>query len=121
MFNIFTDFAFYYTFIMLLLVVEFFKHFLGSSLYIHTWFCNNGEACVKLLNPHKNYIANTLFLIRQSFYESIAFLIMGLIFRPLIENMYLFFTIGLILHIIAEKILIHKSFCKKSCDIIKPN
>jgi hypothetical protein len=108
-------------FIMLLLVVGFFKHFLSSSLGIHTWFCNNGEACLKVLSQDQNYSANTIHLIRDSFYESLAFLIMGFIFRPIIGNMYLFFTIGVILHIIAEKLWIHKSFCKKTCDVIKTN
>jgi hypothetical protein len=108
-------------FIVLLLVVGFFKHFLSSSLGIHTWFCNNGEACLKVLSQDQNYSANTIHLIRDSFYESFAFLIMGFIFRPIIGNMYLFFMIGVILHIIAEKLLIHKSFCKKTCDIIKAN
>jgi hypothetical protein len=108
-------------FIVLLLVVGFFKHFLSSSLGIHTWFCNNGEECLKVLSQDQNYSANTIHLIRDSFYESFAFLIMGFIFRPIIGNMYLFFMIGVILHIIAEKLLIHKSFCKKTCDIIKAN
>ena len=108
-------------FIGLLLVVGFFKHFLSSSLGIHTWYCNNGEACLKVLSQDQNYNANTLYLIRESFYESLAFLTMGLIFSPIIGNMYLFFMIGVLLHIIAEKLLIHKSFCKKTCDIIESN
>ena len=108
-------------FIGLLLVVGFFKHFLSSSLGIHTWYCNNGEACLKVLSQDQNYSANTLYLIRESFYESLAFLTMGLIFSPIIGNMYLFFMIGVLLHIIAEKLLIHKSFCKKTCDIIESN
>ena len=108
-------------FIMLLLVVGFFKHFLGSSLGIHTWYCNNGEECLKVLSQDQNYSANTIHLIRDSLYESFVFLIMGLIFRPIIGNMYLFFTIGVILHIISEKLLIHKSFCKKTCDVIQSN
>jgi hypothetical protein len=103
---------------VLLLVVGFFKHFLGSSFGIHTWYCNNGEACLKVLSQDQNYSANTVHLIRDSLYESIAFLIMGFIFRPIIGNMYLFFTIGVILHIVAEKLLIHKTFCKKTCDKI---
>ena len=108
-------------FIVLLLVVGFFKHFLSSSLGIHTWYCNNGEACLKVLSQDQNYSANTLYLIRESFYESLAFLTMGLIFSPIIGNMYLFFMIGVLLHIIAETLLIHKSFCKKTCDITESN
>ena len=108
-------------FYMLLLVCGFFKHLLGSSFGLWTWYCNNGEACLKVLSQDQNYNANTMYLIRESFYESLAFLTMGLIFRPIIGNMYLFFMIGVLLHIIAEKLLIHKSFCKKTCDIIESN
>ena len=102
-------------FYLLLLVVGFFKHFLGSSLGIHTWYCNNGEACVNSLSKGKKYSASTVNLMRDSFIESIAFLILGLIFRPIIGNMYLFFAIGAILHILAEKLLIHKYFCGNYC------
>ena len=105
-------------FFLLLLVVGFFKHLLASSLELHTWYCNNGEACLKVLSQDQNYSANTVYLIRDSVYESIAFLIMGLIFRPIIGkgNIYLFFTIGIILHILAEQMMIHKTFCKKTCE-----
>ena len=103
-------------FFLLLLVVGFFKHLLASSLELHTWYCNNGEACLKVLSQDQYYSANTVYLIRDSVYESIAFLIMGLIFRPIIGNIYLFFTIGIILHILAEKMMIHKTFCKKTCE-----
>jgi len=101
----------------LLLVVGFFKHLLGSSLELHTWYCNNGGACLKVLSQDQYYSANTVYLIRDSVYESLAFLITGLIFRPIIgNNIYLFFTIGIILHILAEKMMIHKIFCKKTCE-----
>ena len=102
-------------FYLLLLVVGFFKHFLGSHLGIHTWYCNNGEACVNSLSQGKTYSASTKNLMRDSFIEAIAFLILGLIFRPIIGNMYLFFAIGIMLHILAEKLLIHKHFCVNYC------
>jgi hypothetical protein len=105
-------------FYLLLLVCGFFKHFLGSSFGLWTWYCNNGEACLKVLSQDQNYNANTLYLIRESIYESLMFLTVGFIFRPIIGNIYLFFMIGVILHIIAEKIGIHKSFCRNTCDKI---
>ena len=52
-------------FYLLLLVCGFFKHFLGSSFGIHTWYCNNGEACLKILSQDQNYEANTIYLIRE--------------------------------------------------------
>ena len=115
---------------VLLLVVGFFKHFLGSSLQIHTWYCNNGEACVKTLSQDQNYEANTVYLIRYSLLEAILFLVVGTIlstylfcytFLKSIEltNSILFLTIGVILHIVSEKMLVHKYFCKTTCDVEK--
>ena len=108
-------------FFLLLLVVGFFKHLLASSLELHTWYCNNGEACLKVLSQDQYYSSNTVYLIRDSVYESIAFLIMGLIFRPIIGNIYLFFAIGTILHILAENLSIHKQFCINYCYKQKTN
>ena len=98
---------------LLLLVVGFFKHFLGSSLGLHTWYCNNGSACIK----YKKYTeANTLYLLRYSIYESLLYLIFGFLLQGILTNMALFFVIGVILHILAEKLLIHRDFCRESCD-----
>jgi hypothetical protein len=111
-------------FYLLLLVCGFFKHFLGSSFGIWSWYCNNGEACLKVLSQDQNYEANTLYLIRESIYESILFLVIGVILSSLVPrkllNDYsiLFIMIGIILHILSEHIGIHKSFCKNSCDKI---
>ena len=125
---------------VLLLVVGFFKHFLGSSLQIHSWYCNNGKACIKVLSQDQNYEANTVYLIRDSLLEAIAFLVVGFIlsfqkttfsepflFRTFpfsqksieLTNSILFFSIGVILHIAAENLLVHKYFCKTTCDIEK--
>lgn len=105
----------------LLLVVGFSKHFLGSSFNIHRWYCNNGEACLKVLSQDQYYKANTLYLIRDSMLESIAFLFIGFILSSQLTNSILFIGIGIIIHIIAEKMLIHKHFCKTSCDIEQSN
>ncbi len=70
---------------VLLLVVGFSKHFLGSSLQIHNWYCNNGEACLKELNQDnrpltiKKYKSSNLHLLRDSLLEAIAFLCLGVI------------------------------------------
>ena len=101
---------------MLLLVVGFFKHFLGSGFGIHTWYCNNGEACLKLLSQDQYYTANTIYLIRDSIYEAIIFVIAGNILNYKLTNVYLFFMIGFTLHIISENLLVHKEFCRKTCN-----
>lgn len=115
---------FYY----LLLVVGFFKHFLGSSLQIHDWYCNNGETCLKVLSQDQTYEANTIYLLRDSLLEAMLFLVVGFILSTYLfcysflkskelTNSVLFFTIGFILHIISEKLLVHKYFCKTTCNI----
>jgi hypothetical protein len=105
---------------MLLLVVGFFTHFLGSSLQIHAWYCNNGEACVKTLSQDQNYEANTVYLIRYSLLEAFLFLVIGIILKLFkLTNSVLFLTTGIILHIALEKMLVHKYFCKITCDIAK--
>jgi hypothetical protein len=106
-------------FYVLLLVCGFFKHFLGSSFSLHSWYCNNGEACLKVLSQDQKYEANTLYLIRESIYEAFIFLIVGTLLHLLVTNkIYLFLIIGSTLHIWGEHFSIHKSFCKRSCDKI---
>ena len=97
---------------VLLLVVGFFKHFLGSSLGLHDWYCNNGSACI---NNKKNKEANTTYLLRYSIYESLLYLILGFILQHILTNSYLFFAIGVILHILGEKLMVHRDFCSKTC------
>ena len=107
-------------FYLLLLVCGFFKHFLGSSFNIHKWYCNNGEACSKMLSQDQYYDANTIYLIRASIYEAIIFLLIGTILQFIIpKRLYLFFIMGIVLHIGSEYIGIHKNFCKTTCDIEK--
>ena len=107
---------------VLLLVVGFSKHFLGSGFGMHTWYCNNGEACINVLSQDQTYEANTLYLIRESIYEAIAFLFLGFILSyKLTNSLYLFFILGFSLHILAEKWTIHKSYCKRTCNKIETN
>jgi len=110
-------------FYLLLLVCGFFKHFLGSSFGLWTWYCNNGEACLKVLSQDQYYEANTLYLIRESIYEAFIFLLVGIIFTSLQrfimpKSIYMFLIMGIILHIGSEHIGIHKSFCRSRCDKI---
>lgn len=103
-------------FYLLLLVCGFFKHFLGSSFGLWTWYCNNGNACSKILNQQFTYNASTLYLIRDSIYEAFIFLLVGTILGHLIhKRIYLFLIMGFLLHIISELIGIHIFFCKTNC------
>jgi len=106
-------------FYLLLLVCGFFKHFLGSSFGLWTWYCNNGEACLKVLSQDQYYEANTLYLIRESIYEAFIFLVTGSILTLILpKDIYMFLIMGILLHIVSEHIGVHKSFCRNSCDKI---
>jgi hypothetical protein len=106
-------------FYLLLLVCGFFKHFLGSSFGLWTWYCNNGETCLKVLSQDQYYEANTFKLIRESIYESVIFLITGTLLNfIMLKGIYLFLLMGIILHIVGEHTGIHKSFCENTCDRI---
>jgi hypothetical protein len=101
---------------LLLLLVGFFKHFLGYILSIHTWYCNNGEACLKIPERNERYIASSVNLLRDSILEAIYYLFLGLILRNIAKDVYLFFMIGFILHILSEKLKIHTYFCVNYCN-----
>jgi hypothetical protein len=103
-------------FYILLLVVGFSKHFLGKLLGIHTWYCNNGSACINTLTQKQKYIANSIHFLRTSFGEAIAHLFLGLLLVGFLGKIYVFFVIGIILHIAAESLGIHNNFCRESCD-----
>jgi hypothetical protein len=101
---------------ILLLVVGFLKHFLSYFIGIQSWYCNNGQACLNSLDPNQRYVASTLHLLRSSVGEAFAHLFLGFLLSNFLSRIYLFFTIGVILHIIAENMGIHKQFCKESCQ-----
>ena len=102
-----------------LLVCGFFKHFLGSIIGIWTWYCNNGDACVKVLRQDQQYKSNTLHLISESIYEAFIFLIVGAMLSFVVKKrIYLFFIMGIILHMMGEYSGIHKKFCRNTCDKI---
>jgi hypothetical protein len=103
-------------FFILLLLVGFFKHFLGKLLDIHRWYCNNGSACLNTLDQKQKYIANSIHLLRSSVGEAFAHLILGILLAAFLGKIYVFFAIGVILHIAAENLGIHNYFCRESCE-----
>jgi hypothetical protein len=104
---------------LLLLVCGFFKHILGSIIGLWAWYCNNGDACVKVLRQDQKYKSNTLHLMSEAIYESSLFFIVGTMLSFYIEKrIYLFFIMGIILHMMGEYSGIHKKFCRNTCDKI---
>lgn len=106
-------------FYVLLLVCGFFKHFLGSIIGIWSWYCNNGDACMKVLRQDQQYISNTTYLLSETIYETFIFLTVGSILSFIVtNNILLFFIMGIALHIMGEYIGIHTVFCRNTCDKI---
>ena len=112
-----------------LLVVGFMKHLLGYYFGLHTYYCNNGEACL-LENKNKNnkikYKANTKELLLNSIKESFIFVLFGFGLSFILTNLdkrvnryILFFLLGFILHVESEFLGIHKIFCETNCEIDK--
>ena len=101
---------------VLLLVIGFCKHFLGKLLGLQTWYCNNGSACIKVLSQNQKYIANSIHFLRSSIGESIAHLVLGILLAKFLAKEYLFFAIGVILHIAAESLGVHNNFCRENCE-----
>jgi len=84
-------------------ILGFFKHFLGFFLGLQSVYCN----CTIL--------PNYSILFGESILEGFAFLILYQIFHRLFPKIWVAFTIGFILHILAEIFGLHKWFCEKSC------
>jgi hypothetical protein len=99
------------SFYVMLLCVGFCKHYLGSILNFHTWYCKNGNAC----KPYGFKKENTATLFMNSCYESLLFLITGSMLSYIVPKSYLFFVIGISLHIIFEQLNIHTYYCKHNC------
>jgi len=102
-------------FYILLLVVGFLKFFLAGIFGVHTWFCNNGYACLKVRKTNEKYVSSTKNLFLYSIIDAIAVLILGTILSNVLSKGYLFFVIGMNLHLLSELFLIHKMFCLHNC------
>jgi hypothetical protein len=99
---------------LLFFLIGFIKHLLGYLLNIHTFYCNYGYACS---NKNKNKVAiYTNYLFAESVIEGILYLSFGLLFNKIIKNKLIdIFIVGVLLHIISEKLKIHIFFCKNRC------
>jgi hypothetical protein len=113
-------------FYVLLFVTGIVKHFLGYLLNIHTFYCNNGYACLKIhkysnkKNDKKNDKKNTdnnFVLLIECIVEGILFLVLGYFLKLFIKyKPTIFFLIGFLLHLIFEWLNIHQLFCKYRCN-----
>ena len=112
------------SFTLSLLIVGFVKHYLGYYIGIHTLYCNYGDSCLKLHNNNTNYISNHNFIYYYSFFDAFLYFIFGYIFSILlfwyhnikIKHIIIIFLIGLLIHILSEKLFIHYFFCITNCN-----
>jgi len=92
-----------------LFIIGFLKHFLSYYLKIQNFYCSMKE----------NKKAIDTYLIKDSFYEGICFIIIGNIIIKILyleNNLCLaLFLMGFTFHIIAEYIGIHKYFLRYRC------
>ena len=105
---------------ILLIICGFFKHVLGYTLNIWTWYCNHGEACQtnKKSNPTNKYKASNKRVLVESVVESILFLFIGSILQMFIKTeIAIFFILGFSLHVFGENLGIHAQFCRRTCQI----
>ena len=108
---------YYYLFFL----TGFIKHMGGYYLNIHTYYCNHGDACMRMRNGNNNN--NVLIsknkptqLIFESIIEGLAYIVGGVICSFLIPNIYVsIFIVGIAMHILAELLGIHRFFCKNRC------
>lgn len=94
-----------------LFLIGFIKHYSGGYSGLHKYYCNNNNFIEK-----NNYNYYNDYILSQSIYEGIIFIILGNIIKLFIFNEYIiYFLIAFILHIISENINYHKYFIKSYC------
>ena len=96
--------------------VGFLKHTMGYFLNIHEYYyrtvCNKGNE-----NTCKTTM-KSLFI--ESIFEGFFFILVGsLLSLVATSKVAVYFTIGVLLHIISEHIGLHKVFCRNKCAIIR--
>ena len=86
------------------------KHLLGYLL-IHTLYCKYGYAC-RNLSVNKAFYSK--YLPFEIIFEGFLYLFFGTLLIQYFTNKTIF-IIGFLLHIMAEKLYIHKYFCNHRC------
>jgi hypothetical protein len=114
-------------------MVGFIKHLLGYLLNIHTYYCNNGYACLKYqkqlhydnvlqMNPHRGKKVAKISitsLVVESGFEGCLFVMLNIfLLKFKLKNNYIrIFLLGVMLHIIFEFLQLHIYFCKRCVSI----
>ncbi len=99
-----------------LFIIGFVKHYLGYWLNIHNYYCNNGYSCKG--NYPSKYKLTQIELMLESSIEGMLFLLLGNILFILLNNknkITVYFTIGVLLHLLFEWFGIHRNICVYRC------
>lgn len=98
-----------------LFLTGFIKHLSGYYIGLHYYYCNNNNFYNNNFYNNKYSYKND-YLLSQSIYEGILFILIGNILNYYISNQkFIYFGIGFLLHIISEKIGYHKYFINNYC------
>jgi hypothetical protein len=95
---------------LLLFLIGFIKHYIAYYLCIHSIYCKYDEVCK---GYHKPVTYLPIVLI-DSLLEGAVFVLVGGLFMrivPFLQPLYLFFTLGAMIHIISEHVGIHTYYC----------
>lgn len=118
---------------ILLFTLGFTKHILSYYLGIQTYYCNNGNACNKILDKNKTYVASGTYLLGESIIQGAWFLVASLFIFYVIHLLRIFrfikneitvptlivFIVGVLTHIISDKLQLQTYFCKHNCIVKK--
>ena len=98
---------------VLFYMIGFLKHFLAYNIGIETYYCNNGNVCIK---DNKKRIVYSENILIESIIEGYIYIIICMIIYKIINNytLTIFYT-GFILHIVFELTGVHNYFCKNNC------
>ena len=105
----------------------FLKHFLGYYLGLQSYYCNHGNACLRVLeygkqeeerNKRKTKRVEAFDIILESVFEGFLYVLLGVLFSKVIKKSEILccFFVGFILHILFEMLRIHEYFCKTRCE-----
>ena len=87
-------------FIYLLFITGFLKHLLGYILNIHTYYCNNGYACKKILTNNNNNNNNNNSVIKNVYKYISKNNIFTLLFESILEGIVFSLLGNIIIHFI---------------------
>lgn len=99
----------------------FVKHFLGFYIGLHDYFCRYGDAC-QLEQREQSFFAkrNTEKLLVTSFIEGCIVLGLSYVLCLYVPTpIFVVFLVGVLMHLFAEYLMIHRDFCINECGFLK--